>query len=103
MADRHASEIRGLPVIIPDGRLLGTVHDTVIDVNNWSCTHIFVSDPQMPLSREEPRSRPMDLGQIGRGRSATEVVPADAHTQKSVDQSPNAIAIPFKRKGRTGG
>ena len=45
MADRHASEIRGLPVIIPDGRLLGTVHDTVIDVNNWSCTHIFVSDP----------------------------------------------------------
>ena len=54
MADRHASEIRGLPVIIPDGRLLGTVHDTVIDVNNWSCTHIFVSDPQMPSSREEP-------------------------------------------------
>ena len=45
MADRHASEIRGLPVIIPDGRVLGTVHDTVIDVNNWSCTHIFVSDP----------------------------------------------------------
>lgn len=45
MTDRHASEIKGLPVIIPDGRLLGTVHDTVIDVNNWSCTHIFVSDP----------------------------------------------------------
>ena len=45
MADRHASEIRGLPVIIPDGMLLGTVHDTVIDVGNWSCTHIFVSDP----------------------------------------------------------
>jgi sporulation protein YlmC with PRC-barrel domain len=45
MADRHASDIRGLPVIIPDGRLLGTVHDAVIDVNEWSCTHIFVSDP----------------------------------------------------------
>ena len=45
MADRHASEIRGLPVIIPNGSLLGTVHDTVIDVSSWSCTHIFVSDP----------------------------------------------------------
>ena len=49
MADRHASEIRGLPVIIPDGRLLGTVHDSVIDVNNWSCTDIFVSDPPESL------------------------------------------------------
>ena len=49
MADRHASEIRGLPVIIPDGRLLGTVHDTVVDVNSWSCTHIFVSDPPESL------------------------------------------------------
>ena len=49
MADRSASEIRGLPVITPEGHLLGTVHDTVIDVNDWSCTHIFVSDPPESL------------------------------------------------------
>ena len=49
MADRSASEIRGLPVITPEGDLLGTVHDTVIDVNDWSCTHIFVSDPPESL------------------------------------------------------
>ena len=45
MVDRHASQIRGLPVIIPDGRVLGVVHDTVIEVEYWSWTHIFVSDP----------------------------------------------------------
>ena len=53
MADRHASK-SGITGYHPRRTLLGTVHDTVIDVNNWSCTHIFVSDPQMPSSREEP-------------------------------------------------
>ena len=45
MTDRQVSEIRGLPVIMPSGRLLGTVHDTVIDTDGWTCTHIFVADP----------------------------------------------------------
>jgi len=36
-------------VIIPSGRLLGTVHDTVIDTDGWTCTHIFVADPPADL------------------------------------------------------
>lgn len=45
------SSVRGLPVIIPDGRVLGTVHDTVISAESgsWSCTHLFVSDPPASL------------------------------------------------------
>ena len=45
------STIRGLPVIIPDGRVLGTVHDTVLSAESeaWSCTHLFVSDPPPSL------------------------------------------------------
>ena len=45
------SSVRGLPVIIPDGRVLGTVHDTVISAesDSWSCTHLFVSDPPASL------------------------------------------------------
>ena len=40
------SSIRGHPEIIPDRRVLGTVHDTVISAEpeSWSCTHLFVSD-----------------------------------------------------------
>ncbi|HIM64150.1 MAG TPA: hypothetical protein EYM40_01360 [Candidatus Poseidoniales archaeon] len=49
MADLQESEIRGLPVIMPSGRLLGTVHDTVIDTDGWTCTHIFVADPPADL------------------------------------------------------
>ena len=49
MADLQESEIRGLPVIMPSGRLLGTVHDTVIDTDGWDCTHIFVADPPADL------------------------------------------------------
>ena len=45
MADLQESEIRGLPVIMPSGRLLGTVHDT----DGWTCTHIFVADPPADL------------------------------------------------------
>ena len=45
------STIRGLPVIIPDGRVLGTVHDTVLSAESeaCSCTHLFVSDPPPSL------------------------------------------------------
>ena len=49
MADCQVSDIRGLPVILPDGRLLGTVHDTVIETEGWRCTHVFVSDPPADL------------------------------------------------------
>ena len=49
MADCQVSDIRGLPVILPDGRLLGTVHDTVIDTDGWRCTPVFVSDPPADL------------------------------------------------------
>ncbi len=49
MADLHASEIRGLPVILPNGRLLGTVYDSFVNTDDWSCTHIFVSDPPADL------------------------------------------------------
>jgi len=49
MADCQVSDIRGLPVILPDGRLLGTVHDTVIETEGWHCTHVFVSDPPADL------------------------------------------------------
>jgi len=51
MVERDMSTIRGLPVIIPDGRVLGTVHDTVLSAESeaWSCTHLFVSDPPPSL------------------------------------------------------
>ena len=49
MADCQVSDIRGLPVILPDGRLLGPVHDTVIETDGWRCTHVFVSDPPADL------------------------------------------------------
>ena len=49
MADCQVSDIRGLPVILPDGRLLGTDHDTVIETDGWRCTHVFVSDPPADL------------------------------------------------------
>ena len=49
MADCQVSDIRGLPVILPDGRLLGTVHDTVIETDGWRCPHVFVSDPPADL------------------------------------------------------
>ena len=41
----------------------------------------------------------MDLGQIGRGRSATEVVPADAHTQESVVKVRTRLRYRSKGKG----
>ena len=49
MADSHASDIRGLPVILPSGRLIGTVYDMFVNTDDWSCTHIFVSNPPADL------------------------------------------------------
>ena len=36
------SGLRGKEVFLPDGRKLGLVHDTVIEVDEWVCTHLFV-------------------------------------------------------------
>ena len=49
MVESEVSVIRDLPVILPDGRLLGTVHDTVVETDSWTCTHIFVADPPADL------------------------------------------------------
>ncbi|MDP6905954.1 MAG: PRC-barrel domain-containing protein [Candidatus Thalassarchaeaceae archaeon] len=49
MGESVTSEIRGMPVILPDGRFLGTVHDAVVDIESWSCTHLFVAKPSADL------------------------------------------------------
>ena len=49
MVEAEVSSVRNLPVILPSGRLLGTVHDTVIDTDDWVCTHIFAADPRSDL------------------------------------------------------
>ena len=49
MGEAVASELRGMPVILPDGRFLGTVHDTVVDSDEWTCTHLFVTTPPADL------------------------------------------------------
>jgi sporulation protein YlmC with PRC-barrel domain len=36
------STVRGKEVFLPDGRRLGTVHDAVIDVDGFACSHLFV-------------------------------------------------------------
>ena len=38
------TRLSGLEVYLPDGRLLGLVHDAVIDENTMKCTHLFVRD-----------------------------------------------------------
>ena len=49
MAESEVSLIRDLPVILPDGRLLGTVPDTVIATASWKCTHIILAAPPADL------------------------------------------------------
>jgi sporulation protein YlmC with PRC-barrel domain len=49
MVDRYASEIRGLPVILPDGRVIGTINDTIVETDTWKCSHIFVANPPSDL------------------------------------------------------
>ena len=49
MGEAVASELRGMPVILPNGRYLGTVHDMVVDSDDWTCTHLFVTNPPADL------------------------------------------------------
>ena len=49
MGEAVASELRGMPVILPNGRFLGTVHDLVVDSDDWTCTHLFVTNPPADL------------------------------------------------------
>ena len=49
MGEAVASELRGMPVILPNGRFLGTVHDMVVDSDDWTCTHLFVTNPPAEL------------------------------------------------------
>ena len=42
--ERNLSQLSGLQVYLPNGRLLGVVHDAVVEHANLSCTHLFVKD-----------------------------------------------------------
>ena len=42
MAEALITSLQGLPVFLPDGRRLGFVHDAVVEVENWSASHLFV-------------------------------------------------------------
>ena len=49
VSERLMTELRGREVILPDGRRLGMVHDTVVDFDGWTCSHLFVSDTSPDL------------------------------------------------------
>ena len=38
------AELKGKQVFLPDGRLLGLVHDCVVETKEWNCTHLFVNE-----------------------------------------------------------
>ncbi len=42
--ERNLSQLSGLQVYLPSGRLLGVVHDAVVEHASLSCTHLFVKD-----------------------------------------------------------
>lgn len=42
MAEALVTTLRGLPVYLPDGRRLGIVHDTVVETDHFTTTHLFV-------------------------------------------------------------
>ena len=42
--ERNLSQLSGLDVYLPNGRLLGTVRDAVVEHASLSCTHLFVTD-----------------------------------------------------------
>ena len=42
--ERNLSQLSGLQVYLPNGRLLGVVHDAVVEHASLSCTHLFVTD-----------------------------------------------------------
>ena len=41
--DLSISELNGKEIYLPDGRLLGTVGETVLDGSQLTATHLFVS------------------------------------------------------------
>ena len=48
--ERNLSQLSGLQVYLPNGRLLGVVHDAVVEHASLSCTHLFVKDtPDDPV------------------------------------------------------
>ena len=49
VSERLMTELRGRDVFLPDGRRLGMVHDTVVDFDGWTCSHLFVSDTSPDL------------------------------------------------------
>ena len=42
--ERNLSQLSGLQVYLPNGRLLGVVHVAVVEHASLSCTHLFVKD-----------------------------------------------------------
>ena len=42
--ERNLSQLSGLRVYLPNGRLLGVVHDAVVEHASLSFTHLFVKD-----------------------------------------------------------
>ncbi len=42
MPDRKLTTLHGLPVVLPDARILGVVHDVVLNDKASVCTHLFV-------------------------------------------------------------
>ena len=42
----------GTAVILPNGRVLGTVYDVVIDTDLWSCTHLYIREPHHDISEK---------------------------------------------------
>ena len=42
--ERNLSQLSGLRVSLPNVRLLGVVHDAVVEHASLSCTHLFVKD-----------------------------------------------------------
>ena len=49
MTDMRSDELRSRPVILPDGRVLGMVHDAIVDVDSTSITHLFVTSPHTQI------------------------------------------------------
>ena len=42
-------ELHGKEVFLPDGRMLGIVHETIIDAEDLKVTHLFVTNTRAEL------------------------------------------------------
>ena len=62
----------GLP---SNGRLLGVVHDAVVEHASLSCTHLFVKDTPDDLVEFNSRCCPMALGALNRRCGHSSMVP----------------------------